>query len=290
MFDQATIYYLISVSLPFITFLVCFPFWIIHGSDPLIKKTVVPEFEIPENLSPLEMGCILKKGDFNPEAFTATIINLAAKGYLKIEKIVSPKLIAPNDFNLIRTERKNAGDLYFLEEDSLNKIFGGNKVVQFSNFKQFFGRRAHFISKRVLFDLASRGIVYPNGAFYGSAMIFFGVLIILISLFIYKFSLLASSLLLSGLIIFSFGLLMGRLTEKGAELKARIKGFELYLKIAEHDRSHFHEEIGEVSKFLPYAILFGLANKWFEDLKIVYSSYDGALSSSPINKIKENNQ
>lgn len=289
MFDQTTIYQLISVSLPFITFFICFPFWLTHGSDPLRSKTVISELEIPENLSPLEMGCILTKGDFNPAAFTATIINLAVKGYLKIEKVVSPQLMTPNDFMLIKTDKKVSGDLYFLEEDTLNKIFGGNQVVQFSNFKQFFGRRAHFIAKRVLFDLAHRDLIYRNGYFYRSAMLFFGVFIGLIGVILYEFNLLAVSLLSSGIIVFIFGLLMGRLTEKGADLKVRIKGFKLYLQTAEHDRSHFHEDTGEMSKFLPYAILFGLATKWSKELRIVYSETDSnkGISDSPINQIEE---
>lgn len=58
--------------------------WKRVGVDPP-KPTVMPEFDIPNNFSPAGIG-YLKRGAFAQELLTASIINLAIKGHIKIEE------------------------------------------------------------------------------------------------------------------------------------------------------------------------------------------------------------
>ena len=50
---------------------------------------------------------------------------------------------------------------------------------------------------------------------------------------------------------------------------AQARGFELYLRTAEADQIKFEEGIDVFSRYLPYAIMFGVAERWtkvFEQL------------------------
>ena len=65
---------------PVLVFIICFVIWWKYGKDPKINKTIIPEFGIPENLSPIEMGMLITDGKFKNDFITASIINLAVKG------------------------------------------------------------------------------------------------------------------------------------------------------------------------------------------------------------------
>ena len=54
----------------------------------------------------------------------------------------------------------------------------------------------------------------------------------------------------------------GRRTATGSAVLAQTKGFELYLTTAEADQIKFEEGIDVFSRYLPYAIVFGVAERW----------------------------
>ena len=61
----------------------------------------------------------------------------------------------------------------------------------------------------------------------------------------------------------------GARTAAGSAVLAQAKGFELYLTTAEADQIRFEEGIDVFSRYLPYAIVFGVAERWakvFEQL------------------------
>jgi len=78
----AYFFYLIPVIILYFSFLL----WRKYGRDPKVNPTVAPEFEIPENLSPIEMGLVYSDGSFKNHYISASIVNLAVKGYLKIKQ------------------------------------------------------------------------------------------------------------------------------------------------------------------------------------------------------------
>ena len=61
--------------------------WSMVGRDPE-HRSIVPLYEPPDNISPAAMR-YLERMDFDNQAFTASIIDLAAKGYLTIDRDAS---------------------------------------------------------------------------------------------------------------------------------------------------------------------------------------------------------
>ena len=54
----------------------------------------------------------------------------------------------------------------------------------------------------------------------------------------------------------------GARTAEGSAVLAQTKGFELYLSTAEAEQIKFEEGIDVFSRYLPYAIIFGVAERW----------------------------
>ena len=63
-----------------------------------------------------------------------------------------------------------------------------------------------------------------------------------------------------GLIVLSGG--FRKRTATGSAYLAQAKGFELYLRTAEKETLQFEEGQDIFSKYLPYAIVFGVAERW----------------------------
>ncbi|MCX6797718.1 MAG: DUF2207 domain-containing protein, partial [Candidatus Falkowbacteria bacterium] len=239
-----------------------------YGRDPHFNKTIVPEFEIPENLSPIEMGGIIKKGGLQQNAITATIIRLGVMGYLKIEKIEAKVLfINSSSFKLTRTDKKLGPDLYLAESYILGRVFiGVEKEVFLKDLGSNFQGEPNKISELILVDLDKRGLVGKKGNELKIKMLILGAVFLGMGLFLS----IIPGLFFSGLIILIFGLLMAKWTPEGAELNWRIKGFRLYMETAEKYRSRWQEQTNQLEKFLPYAILFGITSQWLKQMKDIY--------------------
>jgi len=277
--------------LPFITFLICFFVWKKYGRDPHSHKTIVPEFEIPEKLTPIEMGGVIKKGGLHDNATAATIIRLGVLGYLTIKKEENKiAFIKVTDFELNRTDKPIGADLYEAEKFILNKIFASGAVVNLKDLKNNFYKELPEISEIIVADFVKRKLIDKTGNKYQKIMMVVSTVLFFTAGILFSQSVIIYSLFLTAGIILGFGFLMARWTPAGAELNWRVKGFKLYMDTAEKYRAQFQEQEGTLGKLLPYAILFGITKKWLEKMKDIYgenyfNTYHpafmiGALSSS----------
>lgn len=244
----------------FTPLILAFFIWLKFGRDPRVNKPLIAEYEPPEDLSPIELGSILNRGRRSKNSIPATIINLAVKGYLKIEKIEKNGVFTKTDYKFINTGQEGKG-LYRAEEKLFANIFSHNKSeVKLSELKSGAGIKSTEIFSYVTEDLKSREILNRKSFFIGMVMIFFGTIFLIIPILTIAFP---------ALIIFGF-LTMYSLTLKGAELRHKIKGFKLYMTTAEKHRSRFYEKAGMMEQYLPYAIQFGITKQWLNSMKNIY--------------------
>jgi len=260
--NNSALKYIISGILVFLVFL----FWLKKGRDPEINKPLIAEYEIPEGLTPIEAGLILTRGRQNKSTIPATIINLAVKGYLKIEKIEKRGIFFKEDYRFIN-QHKETDLLYLGEKELFEKLFSNNKSeVKLSDLKNSNQVKVAQIYKHVKNDLKARKIIDKNSANIGLGMIIIGCIfngIVFESDINIIFSLVGFSLVI-------FGFLMNKLTKEGSELKHKIKGFKLFMKTVEKHRASFYEKEGIMEKFLPYAILFGITKQWLKSMKNIF--------------------
>lgn len=276
--------------IPVFVFNFLFNKWWREGKDPKIKKTIVAQYEPPDDLRPAEVGLILNQRITGKE-ITATLVDLAVRGYIKIKEIPRNDIFEKVDYELINLKDFNdpQEELREYEREILNKIFDSKDRVLISNLKNKF--RYHLLSiiekiysgitkfeyfvsepQKIQRRLTGIGVgVTALGFVFG---IFFRNYILLISVF------------LSGILFLIFAPFMPKRTSKGIEAYWQILGFKEYINTAEKYRLQFQERENIFEEFLPYAIIFGLVEKWLRAFEGIYrihpqwyeGSYHGAFS------------
>lgn len=276
--------------IPVFVFIFLFNKWWREGKDPKIKKPIVAQYEPPDDLKPAEVGLILNQRITGKE-ITATLVDLAVRGYIKIKEIPRDDIFEKVDYELINLKDFNdpQEELREYEREILNKIFDSKDRVLISNLKNKF--RYHLLSiiekiysgitkfeyfvsepQKIQRRLTGIGVgVTALGFVFG---IFFRNYILLISVF------------LSGILFLIFAPFMPKRTSKGIEAYWQILGFKEYINTAEKYRLQFQERENIFEEFLPYAIIFGLVEKWLRAFEGIYrihpqwyeGSYHGAFS------------
>ena len=80
------------VSLPLVTFAGMFLLWRYKGRDPDPGMSVAPMYEPPSEISPAEAGTLLDDR-IHPRDITSTVVDLAVRGYIKIEETAEKILV-----------------------------------------------------------------------------------------------------------------------------------------------------------------------------------------------------
>jgi hypothetical protein len=287
----------LSFLLPIITFIFSYNLWVRYGKDPKNNRTIVPEFEIPDNLSPLELGMVLTDGNLESKFISAEIINLGVLGVIKIEKIEKKGIFGAEDYKIIKTG-KNENLMTKHQKSLLDKmLYCANEKVTFSLFTKknsdlktnsnelkisdlkddFFTYVAN-IKQELTDDLKIRKLLIPRGKLL-ALLIFLGILsfggislafILMANFDSTSFLYTIPSFILCAIIFFIFAGIIRQRSPEGLVLLNKIKGFELYMKTAEKYRQQFNEKENIFEKFLPYAIMFGITKEWIKKMKDIY--------------------
>jgi uncharacterized membrane protein len=262
----------IWLLLPVFVFIVCFVLWKKYGDDPNLKKTVIPEFEIPENLSPVYMGGLMRNGRFENKLTTATLIDLAVRGFISIKEIEG-SFLKKKDYELKLLKENYIENKEFseIEKAILNWLLMGRTEISLSEIK-----KEHMAERKTMFlevtkilknDLTAKELITKKGLLFQG--IFFGIgLVVWFIMGAFHFA--SVPIIISAVILIVFSFIMPKRTQKGAELLWRIKGFKLYMNTAEKYRQQFYEKENIFEKFLPYAIVFGITKEWVKKMQDIY--------------------
>jgi hypothetical protein len=107
---------------------------------PLFERGVAPvEFAPPEDLRPGQVGTIVDE-QANTLDVTATIVDLAVRGYLTIEEIPKEGWFGKPDWTLHRTDKAD-GDLLTYERTLLTGLFKDGNDPALSSLKRTFSER-----------------------------------------------------------------------------------------------------------------------------------------------------
>ncbi|HNZ86624.1 MAG TPA: DUF2207 domain-containing protein [bacterium] len=276
--NNLKIAFALNLIIPIIAFIFCFIIWKKYGDDPRDTRTIIPEYDIPDNLDPLLLGVLWKNGVLKNNFITAAIINFAVKKILTIEEVEKKFLFKSRDYILRKLDNKKAEEsLSDTERLLLVKLFDYKKSVKLSTLKDKdkdkFYRGIKLLKKNVKDKLNDLGYTDKTGFKWQIIFNIIGIFCIFISMFTlpFTFPFVFFGLLVSGVIFFIFSFFMPKTTEKGREVLHKIKGLKLYMKVAEKDRQRFYEKVNIFEKLLPYAIVFGMAKLWINKMKIIYS-------------------
>ena len=227
-----------------------------------IKTPVTVQFTPPKNTRPGEIGTLVDATANNVD-ITATIIDLAVRGHIRITELghntwrfiytgVNERL-TPVEQHLLRT-MFSAGPQVTTKEladKSYSDLLEGARTALYDRVTNDLG----WFKKR---PTALRGTAVAIGLLFilGGAALGWLLGITL------GLGLVGLAPILVGLLIVIMNNRFGRRTAEGSAVLAQAKGFELYLRTAEADQIRFEESIDVFSRYLPYAIVFGVADRW----------------------------
>ena len=104
-----------------------FTTWNRYGIDPP-KPTPYPQFASPQGYSPSSISYIAKER-YNPNKITASIIDLAIKGYLRIDEEEQSGIFGKKKSYHLTRLTDSEEDLFPEEKTLLNSLFSGNKKI-----------------------------------------------------------------------------------------------------------------------------------------------------------------
>jgi hypothetical protein len=240
---------------------------------PLHEAETPVEFEPPEKLRPGELGTLI---DFEagPLDVTATIIDLAVRGYLKIEELDKAWYERKHDWKL--TKLPKDGELRRYERTLYDGLFEDGDEVNLSDLHNKFAARMAKVREQLMDDAMSKGWFARKP---GTVKVLYGILGILvlgagIGLTILLASethaaLLGVPLIVAGVLLLVASRWMPKRSAKGYGVLRHTLGFKRFIDESEKHRAEFAERKNIFSEYLPYAVVFGATKKWaktFADL------------------------
>jgi len=276
---------LLLFSIPLGVFAVMFWLWGTRGRDPR-RRPIAPQYEPPDGLTPAEVGTL---ADNSPDMrdISATLVDLAVRGYLLIEEKEETKLMGLRTtkdyiFNL-RKKETEWKDLQPHERALLDSLFaGGHRTkVELSDLENSFYRELPGIRDRIFERLLQRRYYARRPDKIRHAYLITAAAVAFLSIWgggiltaIFKlssFGATAAAGLASAAIIFGFGWVMPARTYRGTRTLEGILGFEEFLSRVEGDRLQRMVKTPEMfEKFLPYAMALGVEKNWARAFVSIY--------------------
>ncbi|HSB74896.1 MAG TPA: DUF2207 domain-containing protein, partial [Terriglobales bacterium] len=260
------------VLLPPWAFVVMFCLWWYKGRDPNPGLSVAPLYEPPADMSPAEVGSLIDD-KVNPRDITSTIVDLAVRGFIKIEETVDRGLVFHHKdyiFHLLIPRAKWTG-LAPHERVMLENIFAGEATeTRLSSLKNRFYTAIPVIRDDIMSALRRKGmyLIDPESANAymlggaGLAAAPFILLAVTGAADVFgSVPLAAFTIALAALIIWLLGRQMTCKTLKGVRARVAILGFEEFMNRVDADRIK-RMPPDTFEKFLPFAMALGVEHHW----------------------------
>ncbi len=260
------------VFLPFVTFGVMFVLWWYKGRDPDPGRSVAPMYEPPAGISPAEAGALLDD-TIHPRDITSTIVDLAVRGYLKIEETVDTSLLIFHSkdyvFHLVKPQAEWQA-LAPHERVMLENIFAGGQRTQLSSLKNRFYTAIPIIKEDIKSSLRNKGMylldpdsanAYSVGAAVLIAVSFIAAPFLGYTAMFNSILLLIVCGVISLVIWWLFARQMSAKTLNGGRTRIAILGFQEFMNRVDADRLK-RMPPDTFERFLPYAMALGVEHHW----------------------------
>ena len=261
-------------ALPFLTIFVISYVWYTRGRDPEGRGVIAVRYEPPKDLTPAEAGTLVdERADILD--ITSTVIDLAVRGYLKIQEIETTKFIffSDRDYKLIRLKEPLENTFKAHENRVFSAIFkGSKKEVRVSDLRNKFYTHLPDIKKALYSELISGRYFSTNPENIRRIFKWVGIVIMIAAFFLIPHWGIKLSVMVSGLFVLIFSRFIPRKTKKGSLAKEEILGFREFIERAEVDRIErlAKDDPTLFDRVLPYALVFGLEDRWAEAFHDMY--------------------
>lgn len=262
------------IVMPLIALLVMLYLWWTRGKDPE-EETVIPIYAIPEDMSPIVLSGVLGQGTIPQRGITATIIDMARKGYLHIEYGTEKKLFGDKQTYTFLKKKEPPKSVAKWDRQLWDGLFdkGKRERATFEDLKEdnFYTdvQKANKAAEKQLKSLMIFDsnpylvrVLYIVGAFIA------GFVVGLVGIYA---PIGVAAGIATFVVISVFGWFMPRRTKAGTSLVAKVKGFKWFLSVTEEERLKFHNAPSrtpqQFMEFLSAAIALGVEKAWAEQFK-----------------------
>src|SRR5467141_1228440 len=269
--------------IPIPVFLFAFWRWRRNGRDPR-RRPIAVQYEPPANVSPAECGTLLDN-DADMRDITATLVDLAVRGYMRIEEQQNPKLFGLFGGGTSYTfhRLKPAEGLTPHERVVFDGIFGlHGDQVQLDELKDEFYKQLSPIRDAIFTQLTGSGFYQRRpdkvkqvwiGCGIGAAILIgVGGAFVAASFLLTPVSFIIAAVV-SGIILLIFAQIMPARTDAGSRALEHVLGFEEFLRRVESDNLKRviigHPELFD--KYLPYAMAFGVEQQFARAFAGIYT-------------------
>lgn len=260
------------IFLPLVTLAGMFGLWWYKGRDPDPGMSVAPMYEPPFGISPAEAGTLLDDA-IHPRDITSTMVDLAVRGYIKIEETAEKVLLFTHKdyiFHLLKPRDQWGADLAPHERVMLENVFAGGADTRLSSLKNRFYTAVPVIREDIMSALKRKGIylIDPESA-NGYSLVAAIAILIPFAIFQYmgwanffnSVPLLIICLLISAVIWWLFARVMTAKTVKGAKTRIAVLGFQEFMNRVDGERLKLMPPT-TFEKYLPYAMALGVEHHW----------------------------
>ncbi|MCH7854066.1 MAG: DUF2207 domain-containing protein [Proteobacteria bacterium] len=268
--DNLSVLVALGGLIAMLTYLV--PVWKVFGRDPE-EGLIVTRYEPPKGFSPASLRFIHQMY-YDNKVMTAAVINLAVKGYLRIEKDddvhTLVQTISGKSLPAMATGEKELYDALFEDGAAVILEAGNHALISAA-------RTAHRASLRKDY----RGRYFKSNGLLNLPALAVGLVSALIALNVGSGpSLALFAVIVLMLIVFAvFAVLMKRPTGLGRNVLDEMLGFRDYLAIAEKDELNLlnpPEKTPQLFEtFLPFALAMGIEQHWAERFSSLFARLHG---------------
>ena len=280
----AVLYSNLPLAIPVVVFFVMLSLWRSRGRDPR-PGPIVTLYEPPSQMTPAELGTLI---DGRPDMrdITATIVDLAVRGYLHIDEIRTERffgLTSSTDYTFtLKMDRRAWSTLKDHERNLLEAMFGdAGDSVRLSDLKNKFYRKLPGLRNDLYGGLVNGGLYiarpdrvrtayFVAAAVLGGGMAYLGGAI-MDSLGMQPLTAVAAGIA-SAAIVALFGWWMPSRTPRGTRELEKVLGFREFLARVEGDRLERIVKTPEMfEKYLPYAMALGVEETWAKAFEGIYT-------------------
>ncbi len=254
-----------------------------QGRDPEGQGSIVVRYEPPQGISPGEIGTLVdEKADLRD--ITATVVDLAVRGYLRIEIEEQSQLLGLVKSQETMFQRLKPGDgLLDHERIVFDGIFAAGERVGMDDLKERFYKNLPGIHGALYERMTSRGYfagkpssVRRNWRLLGLAagVITVGAGLLWVNLrggaFPHAAIAPVTAGVLTAALFFLFAPAMPRRTRKGVAMRGWALGFEEFVDRVERDKLDADRARNVFESLLPYAMALGVATAWARQFEDIY--------------------
>jgi uncharacterized membrane protein len=237
--------------------------------------------DISRDVTPAIANYLYYSGQIGPGALVATLLDLASRGFLKIEEIQKVKksifgTFRKTEYNLKfipEAYEKNKNELAAYERDMIQFIFqtlaAGNNEIQLDEIKDSRRQVMKWFSKwkKMIESEWGNKPFYDKSSLKGTVIsAIISVLIIVCgTLIIIYLSTPGAIAVVAGVVLFGLSFIILRYTKDVKLLRAKLNAFKQYLL-----KYHFKKDVGNlqssIERFLIYGVALGIRSKVMKEI------------------------